>query len=334
MKKGIAIGGHISVDIIHFIEKFPAPGELCSITKTGDISTGGLACLAPEIPLYVYGVVGDDDKGDFVYNKFLQYPSIDASRLVRDSEIETGFTLVMNDVGTMQRTFFHHRGGNSRFCENSINIENLDIELFHIGYILLLDMMDEKDEHFGTRMARVLQGLKKRGIKTSVDLITESSDRVKHTAIPALKYTDYCIINEAEAQAITGVVLSDNNKIIEGNMPTALHRLKEYGVTSRVVIHCPEGSWGLDEQNNLVTDKSIKLPKGFKKGSVGAGDAFCAGVLLGTYNDMPLKDALVLGQASAICALSQPGSTEGMRSREETMLLFNKLKAEAENNGD
>ena len=63
------------------------------------------------------------------------------------------------------------------------------------------------------------------------------------------------------------------------NMKVALKKLHELGVSTWAVIHCPEIGCGMDADGNYHEFKSLKLPKGYIKGTVGAGDAFCAGVL-------------------------------------------------------
>ena len=102
--------------------------------------------------------------------------------------------------------------------------------------------------------------------------------------------------------------------------------MKEMGVSTWAVIHSPEGGFGLDENNNYVEKESLKLPEGYIKGSVGAGDAFCAGVLCGAEKGMSLADSIVLGIASAACSLSEPSATGGMRTAEEALELYNKLR--------
>ena len=63
-----------------------------------------------------------------------------------------------------------------------------------------------------------------------------------------------------------------------------MQRLMDYGVNEKVIIHCPEKGFCLDKSGEFTVVNSLKLPKGFIKGSVGAGDAFCAGSLYAIYN--------------------------------------------------
>ena len=59
---------------------------------------------------------------------------------------------------------------------------------------------------------------------------------------------------------------------------------------------------------------------------MGAGDAFCSGVLYAAWKGESLKSAIELGTASAACSLSQPGATEGMRTEAEARELYNSLR--------
>ena len=124
-------------------------------------------------------------------------------------------------------------------------------------------------------------------------MVSEASDRFRQLVPPALKYTDYCVINEYEAQQTTGVPLRDeSDRLIPENLPKALEAMKSMGVTTWAVIHCPEGGFGLDENGALVSAGSLILPGERIVGSVGAGDAFCAGVLYGAEMAWPLGRAI------------------------------------------
>ncbi len=333
MKKGIAVAGNMIVDMLYPISGFPKPGELTTIT--GDVSraTGGCLCndiydlatLDGSLPLTALGRLGDDEAGDFVLEKLRTKPNIDLSQVKRGGT--TSFTLVMADEISKQRSFYQCRGANADFCEDDIDWDALDVDLLHVGYILLLDALDEPDAEYGTRMARLLHTARQRGIRTSIDVVTEAGERFQRIVAPALKYTDYCIINEIEAQATTGVRLVDaSGALIRENLPEALRRMKGLGVSTWAVIHCPEGGFGLDERDAYVEVPGLKLPEGYIKGSVGAGDAFCSGVLYAAWRDRPLAEAIELGTAAAACSLSQPGATEGMRGYDETLRLYRSLR--------
>lgn len=329
MKKGIAVAGNMIVDQMYPVTGYPSLGELSTIFGQLSRSVGGLLCndiidlakLDPELPLVAMGRIGEDESGEYVMSKLRPYPNIDLQHIVKSGV--TAFTLVIEDQITKQRTFFTYRGANADFGEQDIPWEQLDVDILHIGYILLMDGLDAEDPEYGTVMARILHKAKQRGIKTSIDVISEASDRFQRLVRPAMRYTDYCIINEVEAGESTGITLREADGTLRTDkIPEALKRMKELGVATWAVIHCPELAMGLDENNVLVEVPSLNLPKDWIAGTVGAGDAFCSGVLYGAWKEMDLKSAIELGTACAACSLSQPGGTEGVRSAEETMKLY------------
>ena len=333
MKKGIAIAGNMIVDMLYPVAGFPRPGELVTITGDLSRSTGGCLCndivdlakLDPQLPLVAIGRVGNDAEGAYILQQMRQYSNIDLSHVKEEGT--TSYTLVIADQITTQRTFYQCRGANAALCEADFPWDQLNVDLLHIGYILLLDELDEEDPEYGTKMARLLKTAREHGIKTSIDVVSETGDRFCKLVCPALRYTDYCIINEVEAAATTGIALrAEDGKLIRENLLPALRAMKALGVSTWAVIHCPELGCGLDEADNYVEVPSLRLPKGWIAGTVGAGDAFCSGVLYSAWKGEDLKSAIEMGTAAAACSLSEPGATEGMRTAEEVRKLYAQMR--------
>jgi sugar/nucleoside kinase (ribokinase family) len=334
--KGIAVAGNMIVDVLYPILGHPKPGELTTITEEISRSTGGALCnvivdlakLDPDLPLTALGRVGTDPEGDYVLDKLHAHANIDTSSVLREGL--TSFTAVMADTIGKQRTFYHYRGANARFCESDIDWDNLQADILHIGYILLLDALDEPDEQYGTKMARLLHTAQRRGILTSIDVVSEAGDRFGRIVPPSLKYTDYCVINELEAEASNGIKLrGENNELLKENLPEALKALKSLGVSRWAIIHSPEGAYGMDEHGNYLETDSAPLPRAMIKGTVGAGDAFCSGVLYGAYKGLPLIEAIEMGNAAAACSLTESGATEGMRTAQEALQFCSALRKQA-----
>ena len=328
MNKGICCAGNMIVDITYPIETWPNQSELSHITEGIQSSTGGSVCntitdlarLDPTLPLVASGFAGHDAEGEFVLRELGKYPNIDLGMVKRDGR--TSFTAVMSNNKTKERTFFVHAGANAGYGEEQIDWDKLDVDIFHIGYILLLPHLDEPDEEYGTKMARLLHRAQKQGMKTSIDVVSETGDRFVRLVKPALKYSDYCVINELEAQQTTGITLRDaDGKLIMANMKPALEKLKEFGVKEWAVIHCPEVGCGIDEKGDYYEVPSLKLPVGYIKGTVGAGDAFCAGILYAAYKEIPMADALKLGACSAAASLSEVSASDGVKTAEEVLKL-------------
>ncbi len=102
--------------------------------------------------------------------------------------------------------------------------------------------------------------------------------------------------------------------------------MKNMGVSRWAVIHCPEGGFGLDENNKYVNVPSLDLPEDFIKGTVGAGDAFCSGVLYAAHQEKSLFEAIEYGTACAVCSLSKPGASDGVLPINEALELYESLK--------
>jgi sugar/nucleoside kinase (ribokinase family) len=318
-RKGICVAGNMIVDILYPVQGLPKPGELTSIQEGTSRASGGALCNVIEdlalmdsaLPLTALGRVGTDAEGDFVLERLRRYRNIDLSMVKREGK--TSFTVVMADQISKERSFFHYRGANARFCEDDINWGKISAAFLHIGYILLLDTLDEEDPEYGTRMARLLCHAREQGIKTSLDVVSEAGSRFKRLVPPSLKYTDYCVINEIEAEQVTGIELRDKSgKLLAANISRALEQMIGFGVSTWAVIHFPEGGYGLDSGGAYWESSAIDLPPDYIKGKVGAGDAFCAGALYAAAQGGSLEYALELGNAAAAASLSATGATEGM----------------------
>lgn len=329
MGKGIIVAGNLIVDLLKKIDIYPDANNLTTIRAVSR-STGGLvnncivdfARIDPELELKAVGRVGADEYGDFILENLRQYKNIDTNGI--KIEGQTSFTDVMYDSERRTRAYFQFRGANADLDIGDFDFDALDGALLHVGYILLLDKLDEPDAEYGTRMARLLASAKSRGIKTSIDVVSEESDRYQTCVLPALKYLDYCIINEIEAGKITGVKVNRPDGTVDDDaMPEVCRRLREYGVSDWVVIHARDNSYGLDRDGTYYQLGALDIPRSMIKGTTGAGDAFCTGVLYGAYKGMTLPEAMKFGTAAASCCILEPGASEGIRSYEETLKLYN-----------
>src|SRR6185369_10514694 len=156
-----------------------------------------------------------------------------------------------------------------------LNFTKCKAKIFHLGYLLLLDALDGPDKVFGTKAARLLAAAQEAGIKTSVDVVSEDSDRFAKIVIPALQHVDYCILNEIEAGKTTGFKIRHT----DGRLDTVALRhaagaLLQKGVREVVVIHFPEGAFARTRKGDDVWQAALKLPAAYIAGTAGAGDAF------------------------------------------------------------
>ena len=330
MKKGIAFAGNIIVDYVKTIDVYPAEQSL-TIIRDMKPSIGGLCCncaftmarLDPELPLKIIGIIGEDEAGDFATSCFGEYPSIDTSHIMRQGH--TSYTDVMTAKDTSKRTLFNYPGSSAMLKPEHFDFSALDADILHIGYILLLDGLDAPDEEYPTAMCRVLDAAQKAGIRTSIDVVSEEGERFTKLVPPALQYTDYCIINEYEASLTVGIPLrGDDGRLLEENLPVVCKKLMDMGVGKWVVIHMQELSCGLERDGAYYRENSWKIPEGFKKSSVGAGDAYASGILYGIYNGWSLEKSINIAGAVAAYSLSGVGAFDPIKPLPE---LITAMKA-------
>ena len=330
-RKGITIAGNMLTDIVKRLDGYPEVGMLANILDV-QRAVGGcapntaidLAVIDRNLPISVCGKIGDDEYGRYILSR-LGRKHIDCGRVSVSSDEPTSFSDVMS-MPSGERTFFHARGANAQFSPEDIDIASLNCIIFHIGYILLLDRFDEDDAEYGTVMARFLQDVQARGIKTSIDVVSENSDRYKQKVLPALKYCNYAILNEVESGMLTDLPAYDEQgNLLVDNIEKTMRYMAQQGVKDKVIVHCKRAGFCYDVPTDTFTAvPSLKIPKEEIKGSVGAGDAFCAGSLYGIYNGYSDKQILEFAASAAACNLFSENSVDGMRCKEDVQKMAEK----------
>lgn len=324
MKK-IALGGTIIVDCIKKIDAWPEIGNLVNIQDV-KLAVGGLVCNTGidikrlgNIEVAAYGRICNDQYGKLALD-FMKNEGLDCSH-VKYVEDPTSYTDVMT-LPNGQRTFFQNRGANKGFGESDIDFDNLDCDIFHLGYLLLQDELDSSDEVYGTKAARILHRLQERGIKTCIDMVSDQSGKFEKVVPPSIKYCNYVVINEIEGGKLTGIAPRDENKKINlKNMEIICKKILEMGVKDCVTLHCPELSCYMDSTGKFEYLTSIDVKKKEIVGTVGAGDAFCAGMLYGFANGMNPMDCMRLASCCSACNLLVLDSVSGATTYEKTIAV-------------
>jgi len=331
-RRGVLAGGNWIVDQVKIIDVYPQPEQLGNIQRQYQ-GTGGapynvlidLARSGVDFPLWGAGLVGEDTLGGWILDDCHKH-RINVDWVETTSKAPTSFTDVMTEAGLGRRTFFHARGANALWRGKALDFSRNHARLFHLGYLLLLDALDEPDSVYGTKAARMLRAAKDAGFKTSVDVVSEDSDRFSRIVSPALKHVDYCILNEIEAGRTAGFKVRD----AQGRLDTVAVRhaagaLLQKGVRQLVVIHFAEGAFARACKGEDFWQSSLKLPRGYIAGAAGAGDAFCAGVLLGLHEEWDVPRCLLTGVCTAAASLAEPTCTAGVGTLGASLALAKKF---------
>lgn len=331
-RRGLLAGGNWIIDQVKVIDCYPQPERLANILRHSQGTGGspfnllvGLARAGAPFPLAAAGLVGKDELGELILAECKRC-QIDTRHLQPTDKAPTSFTDVMTEEKGGRRTFFHARGANGLWRGDGLDFQKTKARIFHLGYLLLLDALDEADPKFGTKAARLLASAQAAGLKTCVDVVSEESDRYRTVVPPALKHTDYLVVNELEAGRITGF----KTRQPDGQLDTVTLRhaagaLLQMGVKELVVLHFPEGGFARTRKGEDVWQPSVKVPDKAIAGTTGAGDAFAGGVLWGLHEGWELPRCLLTGVSLAAACLSDPTATGGIKPLAACLALGKKF---------
>ena len=312
---GIAVAGSALVDEINIIKEYPAMGRLTQVYGVNR-SVGGLVPnvgvdikrINPDLSVYAYGKVGKDDKAEFLLDT-LRGNGVNADGIKCAETLGTSFTQVMSVEGG-ERTFFTYAGASADFGYDDIDFDEITAKIFHLGYFLLLEKVDNGDG------VKILRELKKRGIKTSIDLVSSTADAYERV-LPCLPFVDYLIINELEAAALCK---SDNTDDLRG----LAEKLKAAGVKESVIIHKEDKACYLGKSYAEIN--SLIVPDELFKGKTGAGDTFCAGCLTEIYANSTPQTILETGVRAAAAIITAASATDGVKTKNEIYEITRNFK--------
>lgn len=300
----LLIIGIATVDAIaRPVDRIPEPGGLRFFDKL-TLSTGGCAINAG-VALARLGIssdviarVGNDIFGDFVVSE-LKLAGVPTSGIQRDPEAGTSFSFAA--VGSNgERRFFHTTGANAHLRREEIPGTALRNRRFvFVTGAMLMDALD------GEPTAKLLADARATGARTMLDTVfVEAADSAEwqRRLAPALPYVDYFVPSRAEAAALTG--LTDPEQQAQ--------RLQARGARNVIIKLDAQGA--LCRSDDGTSELAPAFPVEQVVDTTGAGDCWCAGLLVGLLAGRTLADAARLGNAVAAFSIQSPGAATGVPS--------------------
>ena len=96
-------------------------------------------------------------------------------------------------------------------------------------------------------------------------------------------------------------------------MQKTMEYIASCGVREKVIVHCKKAGFVLNVADGAFTAVgSLSIPRSMIRGSVGAGDAFCAGCLYALYHHYDDTRLLEIAGAAAGASLFSENSVDGM----------------------
>lgn len=328
MKKGIVVAGPLILDQHYEVETYPKKGQLAVVSSsfeelggTGNV-LGSLSKIDPDLPLVSAGYLGDDHAGHFIRNQVAsQFPNVSLDGVIVQGS--SAYTIIIDAMDDKERTFLTSNGTAGGIEDSTLEWNRLDGDIFLLEYLLLGMEIDQRDEEYGTKAARILHHAQKLGMRTSVDLVSRPSLQAKRICRDSFAYVDICAINEIEVQAASSVTFLKTGKVDEKALKEALLSLKEMGVSSWVITHTPSCCYALDvKESRFWKMRTLDLPQGYIKGKTGAGDAFLAGVLYAAWKRLSLGEGLKAGIATSSASLAGANGTDAVLPYSKALGLF------------
>jgi len=322
-RSGLLAAGTFVLDHVKLIDAWPEQDMLANITSETKSNGGGpynvlkdLKALGAEFPLEASGLLGDDPDAAWIRADCHEH-DIDTMQLRTTPEAATSYTDAMCVQSDGRRTFFHQRGANSLFAPEHVDLAASGAKIFLLGYLLLLDAMDQLDGDGRTEASKLLGTARSLGYITAVETVSTLDERFRDVVVASLGEADFFFLNEVEASLILDEDVEPNS----ASLRSAATSLADLGTSGRVIVHCVHGAVCHEPDGTIVTQPSLDLPQDSIDGSTGAGDAFTAGFLYGVHEDADIQQCLLQGVCAAAQSLTHPTASGGMRPLSECMAL-------------
>lgn len=324
-RKGILCAGCWTLDNIRIVNEWPEQ-EALAMTLAIDKQGGGsahnvsidLKKLDPSLPVYTAGLLGQDTAGDYLVEQANRW-EVDTFQLQRTDQASTSFTDVMSVESTGKRTFFHHTGANDLLTPDHIDLKSCPASILHLGLLGVHALLDSSWKNEPNGWVDILKRAQSVGMHTNIEMVSIDADINRKIAIPCLSYLNSLIINDFEAACLTGIeTLSDGVANSDACM-TSAEQLLQMGSMEFVVVHFPQGAAMVHRDGDKRLIPCSKVAEEEIKSSVGAGDAFTAGVLYAYHQGGSLHDCVRVGHAVAAMSL-QSNTTVGAVSAVQTCL--------------
>ena len=118
-----------------------------------------------------------------------------------------------------------------------------------------------------------------------------------------------------------------DGRLLVDNIRLTAQKMAACGVREKIIIHCKQAGFCYDVQSGVFTVvPSLQIDASQIRGSVGAGDAFCAGCLYALYKGWDDNKMLEFASGAAACNLFAENSVDGMRSHDEIWELIHRCE--------
>jgi len=326
-RRGFICAGCWTLDRIKVIDEWPAEEELTRIRAT-DHQGGGsahnvgidLRRLDVTMPVEAIGLIGRDADGDFLFQQAKQ-AGIDTGQLHRSDSAGTSYTDVMTVADSGKRTFFHYTGCNDHLTPDHFNFGHTSAKILHLGLLGVHRALDNPRDADANGWVSILKQARAAGLLTNVELVSIDPGRNRELCLPCLPWLDTLIVNDHEIGA-----LADMQTIVDGiaqpdRCRAAAAKVLHMGAMQQVIVHYPTGADYIGRDGQTHHADALRIDPASIASTVGAGDAFAAGMLYAIHEHWPIDKALSLAHAAAATSLRSHTTVGSIESVENCLAL-------------
>jgi sugar/nucleoside kinase (ribokinase family) len=267
------------------------------------------------------GVIGDDDYGRFLRGQ-CEARSVACGGLMALTGGATMSVDAVNVLETGRRTHFFHAGVAATMTPDHFDFASTRARILHLGLPGAHAAMDVPWGAQANGWVAVLKSARGAGLKTNLELMTTSAERLAELGRPCLPHLDFLIVNDFEIGALAGVATrrADGSTDVAA-VGRAIDEALARGAMTWVVAHFPEGAVAGGRDGTREALGSVAMPAKEVAGVNGAGDAFAAGMIYGLHEAWPIAKCLRLAHASAAASMRAVSTTEGVAPVAECLAL-------------
>ncbi len=298
----IVVLGSFNADLVTYLQRLPSPGETVSGKRftTGPGGKGSNQAVAAArlgAQVTFIGRVGQDTLAEIGLSLW-QAEGIDTTHVQRDPQLATGVAVIFVDEDG-QNEIVVTLGANG-----AIRLTDIDhAEATIAGADFLLTQLENNLD----AVAHVLHLARRHHVPT---MLNPAPARPLPAAL--LADVDYLTPNEHEVLLLAG----------EQDEQSAAAALLRSGVQTVVVTRGAAGSqWLTRAGSGQVPAYPVKVVD-----TVGAGDAFCAGLAVALAEGKPIEAALAFANAVGAVSATRPGAASSMPSRRDVDALLTGIK--------
>ena len=313
MKADVTIIGPAIMDVLagpvdkSVFEKGSQPVNATQLAFGGDALNEAVVLSQLGLKVELISKVGNDEAGKRVLD-FLKEKQVDTTKVKVEDGLETGINIVLV-TPEGERVFLTNPNGSLRKLDEADVTEQLDgtadivcMASMFVSPLLDIPAMEQIFKKIKSEPGRILVA----------DMTTAKNGESLADIEGLLKYIDYIIPNETEAERLTG----------ESGVYRNAGLFIEHGASCVVIKRGSKGCLIKTRESQIEVPAYAHAKAA---DTTGAGDSFVAGFVRGLKNGMSLEDCGRFGCAVASCTVEKLGANAAIESEELPMRRYNEM---------